>query len=217
LEGPNLLSSACEAGTPIDMVFGLSEDGVPPGVEFATVTEAVLEYLSPTKHPRGPIAVVRIPPSGSVSRSCLVTLGVSDPGNMGTLIRSAAAFEMDVAVDASSTDPWSPKALRAGAGAHFLTTIETDVALADLVGRSYTTVAAVVRGGLPPDALLGIDKVAIVVGSEAHGLARDVAEAADLRVTIPMSARTESFNAGVAGTILAYEYAKGRTGAPLER
>ncbi|HDL49715.1 MAG TPA: RNA methyltransferase, partial [Actinobacteria bacterium] len=173
--------------------------------EVVYVSAEVLERLAPTQHPRGPVAVMAVPPSTGVSRSCLLPWGIGDPGNMGTLIRSAAAFGMDVAVDSSSTDPWSPKALRAAAGGHFRTTIEREATPQGLQARGFTTVAAVPRAGIDPAKLADEDRIAIIVGPEAHGLPDHVVAVSDLLVTIPMPGGMESLNAGIAGAILAYE------------
>ncbi|MEX1271440.1 MAG: RNA methyltransferase, partial [Acidimicrobiia bacterium] len=107
LEGPHLLEEALAAGAEVLEVFGLGspQPAVPNWVE---VTEDVLIRLADTESPRGPVAVMRIPPAVTATRDHLV-LGVSDPGNAGTLIRTAAAFGLDVAFGSDAVDPWSPK------------------------------------------------------------------------------------------------------------
>jgi RNA methyltransferase, TrmH family len=198
------VSAARDAGWPLQAVFALEGDTTVAD-DAVRVTPEVMRHLAPTVHPRGPVAVVDMPSSHPVERSCLVAYEVSDPGNLGTLIRAAAAFGLDVAVTTNTTDPWSPKTLRSGAGSHFTTAIELNATVRGLSRRGYTTVAAVPRGGVDPHELHRIDTVAIVVGSEAHGLPEDLA--VDMSVTIPIG--IESLNAGVAGAILAYEYARG--------
>ncbi|NOY54828.1 MAG: RNA methyltransferase [Actinobacteria bacterium] len=205
--------AAIAAGHELDTIFAVVGDPVVEdlsGVSY--VSEEVLERLAPTQHPRGPIAIMRIPASARVSRSCLLLWGVGDPGNMGTLIRSAAAFGMDVAVDSRSTDPWSPKTLRAAAGGHFRTAIEREATPESLQERGFTTVAAVPRGGIDPVELACRDQIAIIVGPEAHGLPADVVAASDLLVTIPMPGDMESLNVGIAGAILAYERSRHHLG-----
>ena len=100
--------------------------------------------------------------------------------------------------------------VRAGAGAHFRTPIVRVAGLGGLGAR--TIVAAVARGGDPPASLRGIGGAAVLVGDETAGLPAEVEAAADRRITIPMPGGTESLNAAVAGSILAYELAGG--GAP---
>ena len=208
LEGPHLLQEAIGAGAPLVEVFALAGDSAARQwarsgeLELVVVGEEALRRLSSTRTPQSPVAVMQIPPAGlRPDRSLVVAWEISDPGNLGTMIRTAAAFGMDVAVTAGSVDPWSPKVLRAASGGHFHTGI-------DAFDRPETIgavrVAAVVSGGISPRLLPG-GRVAVLIGSEAHGLPEDVVARADVRVTIPMSPATESLNAAAAGAILAYE------------
>jgi len=218
LEGPNLLEAAAAAGASVGPVFALDGDHETARIasaaeyELVIVTQAVLERLAPTKHPRGPVAIMPIPPSATISdRHILVLWGVADPGNAGTLIRTAAAFGFGVAVGSNSVDPWSPKVLRAAAGAHFAVPVESPLAdLGDLRKRGLHTVASVVRDGVTPDAISGSDRMALIVGGEGQGLPDEVAASCDSKVTIPMLSNLESLNASVAGSILMYELAKRR-------
>lgn len=168
------------------------------------MTPEVLARLAPTEHPRGPIAVLRPDPSPLAADHAIVLWDISDPGNAGTLIRTAAAFSLDVITTRGTTDLWAPKVLRAGAGAHFAVGFGEVAGPADLEAMGYRTVAAVASGGAWPDEVQTRTSTALLVGNEAHGLPAEVAAAATVRVTIPMPGGTESFNAGVAGSILAY-------------
>ena len=212
LEGPHLLQVALERGGEVLEVFGLGA-GDPAIPNWVEVTEDVLRRLADTENPRGPVAVLRIPPPGPVTRDHL-SLAVTDPGNAGTLIRTAAAFSLDVAFQPDAVDPWSPKVLRAAAGSHFLTSIGDTVADAG-------TIATVVGGGTPARRLGEVldpsRHWAILIGSEAHGLTAADVGAADVRVSIPMPGGTESLNAAVAGAIVAYEFALWRrtAGGPI--
>jgi len=217
LEGPNLVGEAVAAGADLRTVFHLPGDAAGAeaahraGAEAVPVTEDVLRRLSTTEHPQSPVAVLappapRLAPEGDL----LVAWGVGDPGNLGTLIRGAAAFGMGFAAGPGSADVWSPKVLRAAAGAHFHTTIGRVDAF-ETGGR--VAVATVVRGGIAPDAL-PTAPVALFVGDEAAGLPSDVVERCPVRVTIAMPGGTESLNAAVAGAIVAYEAARRRGGGP---
>jgi len=215
LEGPNVVLAAIRAGRQLETVFALRGDPVEEMVDdVVNVESEVLERLAPTQHPRGPVAVMAIPPSEPVVRSCLLLWSLADPGNVGTLIRTAAAFGMDVAVAGSGADPWAPKTLRAAAGGHFRTRIEIDASVASLKERGFTVVATVPRSGVGTDRLRDLANAAIAVGSEAHGLPADVIGQSDLLVTIPMPGKMESVNAAVAGAILAYELTRATPGAP---
>jgi TrmH family RNA methyltransferase len=211
LEGPHLVGEAVAAGIVPATIFALDDDAEArawaerAGCELLTVAPEVLERIATTETPQSPVAIIEVPdaalpPVGSV----LVAWGVSDPGNAGTLIRTAAAFGLAYAAGPDSADTWSPKVLRAGAGAHFRAPVAAVATLDDLTGR--TLVATVPAGGVAPRDLPAGD-LAILVGDEAAGLPANVLAAADVEVTIPMPGGTESLNAAVAGAIVAYETA----------
>ncbi len=219
LEGPHLLEAAAAAGAPVGPVFALEEDqattslAAGAGYELVIVTQQVLDRLAPTLHPRGPVGVLRIPASVPLrDRNAVVLWGVGDPGNAGTLIRTAAAFGFGAIFGPGTVDPWSPKVLRAGAGAHFSIPIEWGLDdFEELSRRGFETIGTVVAGGGSPSEMGGKGPWAVIVGDEARGLPDDLVAVCDLRVTIQMAAGQESLNASVAGSIIMYELA-GRSG-----
>lgn len=205
IEGPHLLEEAIRAGASIEQTFHLPDDpGAADWPGATPVAELVMARLAGTETPRGPVAVVAIPDAAPLPPDLpvIVLWGVGDPGNVGTAIRSAAAFGLAVAIGPGTADPWSPKVLRAGAGAHFRLALTPVGSLDDLTGHPLA--ATVVTGGIAPSDL---DKRpwAIIVGSEAQGLDAATEAAADAVITIPMPGGTESLNAGVTASILAYE------------
>ncbi len=210
LEGPHLLDAAIAARIDIIEVFAL--EGSAPGdvpADVSIVTAPVMARIAATDHPRGPLAVIAIPEPGALRHHDTVVLwDVADPGNAGTLLRSAAAFGYDLAVTAGTVDLWDPKVLRAAAGAHFgrtLVRLGPDP-LPELAAAGLAPVAAVVDGGRPPEQALAVSgPVALLVGNEPHGLPDPVIAAAPGAVTIPMPGRTESLNVAAAGAILLYE------------
>ena len=206
LEGPHLLAEAVRAGVPLVEVFALAEDAASrhwarsAEVELVAVGEEALRRLSSTRNPQSPVTVIQIPaPRLDPARSLLVAWRISDPGNLGTMIRTAAAFGLDLATMAESVDPWSPKVLRAASGGHFQTGI---AAVDELKALDAIKVAAVPSGGGPASSLPD-GRLALLIGSEAHGLPVEVIAGADALVTIPMTGPTESLNAAAAAAILA--------------
>lgn len=182
------------------------------GADLVVIEERGLRRLSTTEHPQSPVAVMVMPPAGPPSGGhLLVAWGVSDPGNVGTLIRCAAAFGMGFAAGPGTADPWAPKVLRSAAGGHFRAGAARVSTLDELRAGGRLLVATVAREGMAPASLPAVP-LAILVGEEARGLAAEVVGACDLAVTIPMPGGTESLNAGVAGAILAYEVAGRRAG-----
>ncbi|CAN5840323.1 MAG: TrmH family RNA methyltransferase [Acidimicrobiia bacterium] len=196
LEGPHLLEEAYSTGVVVREVFSLD------GSEGILVSQAALERMSSTRTPQSPVAVIEIPPRPlTPGRSVLAAWEISDPGNLGTMIRTAAAFGLDVMTTAGSADLWSPRVLRSAAGAHF----HTGLSPLDLKG--FTSVATTMTGGADPSALPD-GPLAIVIGSEAHGLPASVLASADHLVSIPMPGGTESLNAAAAAAIICYEVSK---------
>ena len=148
-----------------------------------------------------------------------VMAGVQDPGNVGTIVRSAEAFGATGVVAARGTaDPWSPKALRASAGSALgmplLRGIAIPVLLAQLRIAGLKIYAAATRAGdavgsqNPPPQPNWNDPAALFIGSEGAGLPHEVLHAADAIASIPMSEQVESLNAGVAASLLLYEAAR---------
>ncbi len=145
----------------------------------------------------------------------LVLVGLQDPGNAGTLVRVAeAAGCAGVVLTEHSVDLFNPKTVRATAGSLFRVPVAQDVPVDALLSACAAAAVPVVAtaavdGTDPSDAPLG-GAAAVLLGSEAHGLADDLVVRADARVTIPMAGQVESLNAAVAGAVLAFEAARRR-------
>lgn len=212
LEGPALIEDAVSAGCRVHRMFAVPDDNRAfevadsHDIELVPVDVRALQRVGGTETPRGPIAVIEIPPETlDHGRDLLVSWGVSDPGNAGTLIRTAAAYGWSYAYVEGSADPWSPKTLRAGAGGQFQTAIKAIEGLSDLDG--WLTVATVVAGGDDPG-MIAADRLAVLVGEEASGLPEDVVAACETAVTIGTPGPTESLNAAVAAGIVVHELSK---------
>lgn len=213
LEGPHLLSEALAAGEEILEVLALSVDVATRalcerrGIPLTPVSGEVLARVAGTKNPRGPVAVLSIPNRNPQGKDVFWLL-VSEPGNCGTLIRTASAFGWDVAMGGGSVDPWSPKVLRAAAGGHFGVAIGQ--AAEAPVGAMV--VAAVPRGGVPLSEVYGhLDQDRqwwLVIGDEAQGISPVHADRADVWCSIPMSGGVESLNAAVAGAIICHHLSR---------
>ena len=180
IEGPHLLAEAHGAGLVPTVTFVLSPEdageAATAGSEVITVTERVMAKMSSTQHPRGPIAVLSMPalakqPSGSA----VVLWGVSDPGNVGTAIRSAVAFGTSIVLGPGCVDVWGPKVLRAAAGAHFGGSLvhAPDLNLHQMRAWGLRVVAAVPRGGAGLGQLATSPAAVLVGGEGAWPYGRD--------------------------------------------
>jgi len=134
--------------------------------------------------------------------------GVSDPGNVGTIIRSASWFGFtDVVLGDGCADVYNPKVVRSTAGAMCRMNIRRKCTLLEVLDgfANVPRVAAVARGGSLPSSLQGIPEFAIVIGSEAHGVKPALMQKMSMTVTIPGGNGTESLNAAIASAIILYE------------
>ena len=127
---------------------------------------------------------------------------ISDPGNMGTLIRTAAAMNIAHVIIIGGTDPYSPKVIQSTAGS-FATITLYQTTLPILINQKLDLCALVVKDGQTPDKINLADKF-LVVGNEAHGLNEEQIKACSSKLTIPMPGHTESLNAAIAGAIGLY-------------
>jgi TrmH family RNA methyltransferase len=212
IEGPNLVDAALAAGVIPEVVcVGESsgdrwEEAEALGARILVTTDDVLRSISTTQHPRGPVAVVRAPAPDPLRAARTVVLWeIADPGNCGTLIRTAAALGWNVAF-VGGVDPWNPKVLRAGAGGHFATRLSRlgDEPVAALRAAGLTPIATLVEGGVSPEAIVSELPLALIIGNEANGLSREVAAACDDVLSLAMPGGSESLNAAVAGSIAMY-------------
>lgn len=212
LEGPSLIEDAIAAGCEVRAIFAAADDlrarqlAESNQIRLSLVDERAMRRIAGTDTPRGPVAVVGLPQETlDTDKNMLVSWGVSDPGNVGTLIRTAASFAWGYGYTEGSADPWAPKTLRAGAGGQFQTNVCRLSGMEDL--GYWTRVGTVPRGGVAPESVPG-DRVAILIGPEATGLPGDVSAACDHLVTIRTPGDTESLNAAVAAGIVVYEISK---------
>ncbi len=180
--------------------------------EVFSVSKPVFEKLSDTKTPQGILGVFKkrtVSASDISSGGVLILNGVSDPGNAGTLLRSALAFGfVNIIADKKTVDLFSPKVVRSAMSAVFALNIavcgELFSAISDLKKKGYTVYCADMDGE-EPSTISFSEKTAVIVGNEANGVDDGVLKCADRVAGIPMSAECESLNAAVAGSILMYE------------
>jgi TrmH family RNA methyltransferase len=223
-EGVRLVEDALAAGWPFRFALyseALSERGkalvealIAKGIDVESVPPELLQSVSETETPQGVLAVLSLDPRPAPAKPgfILVPDQVRDPGNLGTLLRTAAAAGVDeVLVPPETADPWAPKVVRAGMGAHFRLTVTgagwdsirarvdgLSVYLADMAGEQ-TCWQADFRGPLT-----------LIVGGEADGASPEARALATAGIHIPMPGGMESLNAGVAGAILMFEVVRQR-------
>lgn len=233
VEGFHLVEEAIRSGLRIETAF-FSEAAMPRArkllpqlsahTELLLLSDAIFASAVPTETPQGVAALVRSKPFGfeDVLRPAppllVIVAGLQDPGNLGTIARSAEAFAATgIILGEKTVSPWNWKALRASAGSLFRLPsikIELQAAICDLKARGIRVLATSSHKGtlISHTDLRGA--VALVVGNEGAGVPRDVLTQADEVVAIPQSAHVESLNAGIAASVILYEAARQRTSSP---
>ncbi|MEZ5381088.1 MAG: RNA methyltransferase [Microthrixaceae bacterium] len=199
-----------------DLVVAADRQGVP----LEAVSPGVLDRLLDADTSQGVVGLVDRPAADPASLldghaggvPLLIGAGVQDPGNVGTLVRiAAAAGGPGLLVDLNSADPWAPKALRASAGwalRHPVAEIDDAASAVNRLVEGGTMVVAAAPGGVPPEEIDWSGRTALVLGSEGQGVPSSVVAGCSQRVSIPMASGVESLNVAVAGAVVAFEAAR---------
>ena len=226
IEGENLIAAFLQSGRTVESLI-LSKTGASrtefialarqTGKSPTVLADPVFRSIADTQAPAGIAAEIALPRSGpdvATSAGCVFLEGIQDSGNVGAILRSAAAFGIEDAVlGRGCADAWSPKVLRGAMGAHFSMRIAESADIPDDIGRfGGTVVCTVPRGGVAiSDANLS-GRVGWIFGTEGQGVSDALASRATLRVSIPMSGIAESLNVAAAAAICFYELARRRLG-----
>ena len=211
-DGTKLLAEAVKWYPGLDTV--ILSDGVdaqlPDSVRLIRVPGDVMESISPMATPQGALFLCKLPQKKPFEPKAgmLILDGIQDPGNLGTILRTADALEIPVVLLEGCADPYSHKVVRSSMGAVFRT---------EVVQSTWTEVkAACTAAGIPVGVTALSDRakdlreselknMAVVIGSEGQGVRREILDAADAELIIPMNPRCESLNAAVAATIVMWQ------------
>lgn len=211
-DGTKLLDEAVRWWPGLDTV--ILTDGVevplPEGVRVVRVSEEIMQYISPMQTPQGALFLCRLPQKQEfVPRPSMLLLdGIQDPGNLGTVLRTADALEIPVALLEGCADPYSHKVVRASMGAVFRmdvvqTTWEIVRAACEAVGIPVAVTALTDRA--EDLRHVSLNRMAVVIGSEGQGVRKEILQSADKQLIIPMNARCESLNAAIASAIVMWQ------------
>ena len=216
IEGKRLVQSSLKRNAGLDLIYftePFQRDNTKwiqsiesSDVSYENISTKQLEKISFTKSPSGILAVCKFPKQHllDLNQNRWVYLDrISDPGNMGTILRSAAWFGLNhVALSADCVDPFNPKVVRAGMGAHFGIIIHSNVDLGRF-SKTHTLIGGNHRGDDPASVKFP-EHCVLVLGSEAHGLSSDSLEMIKQKVAIEKMGFGESLNVGSAAAILMY-------------
>ena len=211
-DGTKLLEEAVKYCPGLDTV--ILSDGVeakvPDAVRVIRVPGDVMESISPMQSPQGALFLCRFPEKKTFApvSGMLLLDGIQDPGNIGTILRTADALDIPVVLLEGCADPYSHKVVRASMGAVF----RTDVVVSDWETVKAACAAAGVPIGVTALSARAKDlrqsdlkNMAVVIGSEGQGVRKEILEAADAELIIPMNPHCESLNAAVAATIVMWQ------------
>lgn len=232
IEGPRLVEMAVDTGTELKQVFftdsfagkregqALLRRAAEKTRELFEVTDQVLNKIADTETPQGIVSVVRYRHRGldelSVEMTSLLVVidAIQDPGNLGTIVRTADAAGADAVVILPGTcDAFMPKAVRATAGSIFtipLVYTEADVLLKWLRTQRVKLVITAPEGGLSVFEAPLTGALAVTFGNEAHGVSRKLRDAADIALKIPIYGRAESLNVATSAAVCLYEIVRQR-------
>jgi len=230
VEGPRALGAAIAAGV-VEQVFATPDAAadlvVPTGVDLLLVADHVLDHLADARTPQGIVGVARTPvadPEVLASGRLIVVLdGVADPGNAGTIVRTADAAGADgVVLTAGSVDAYAPKVVRASAGSVHHLPVLTGLTLREALSACRRTPARSAPEGPRPVQVVGLDGagernvfdlarddtgMVLVLGNEAHGLSADARGQVDVLARVPIVGRAESLNVAAAAAVAIYAVA----------
>ena len=219
VEGPRAIGQVIMSspGSIIEILYTGEQPSIYDKYVLRLLTDTQMQSIGSARTSQGIIAVVRLPDDtdsdrlpGEAGRRILLLEDIQDPGNVGTLIRTAAAFDYSgVILTDKCADPFSPKCVQSTAGSALSIWIRRTAAYLDLVDelkrRGHRLVAADLGGAEEPSVLIGLDKPVLALGNEAAGLSHALLEKSDHRIKISMAgAKAQSLNVAACGAICIY-------------
>ena len=211
-DGTKLLSEAVKWWPGLDTV--ILSDGVqaeiPQGVKVVRVPEEIMGWISPMQTPQGALFLCRLPEKTQFTAQAGMLLldGIQDPGNLGTILRTADALDIPVALLEGCADPYSHKVVRASMGAVFRTkVVQTTWQEAKASCEESNIPIAVTALSEQSEDLRSADlkSAAVVIGSEGQGVRQEILQSAQKQLVIPMNEHCESLNAAIAAAIVMWQ------------
>ena len=214
-DGTKLLKEAIQWWPGLEMVFLTKnvEIDLPNTVEKVIVSPEIMEYVSPMQTPQGALFICRLPEKQAFSpkKGMLLLDGIQDPGNVGTILRTADALDVPVALLEGCADPYSHKVVRSSMGAVFRTQpIQTTWEIASTAMKAANIPVAVTALTDTAQDIreVSLPNMAVVIGSEGQGVRQQIFDEAEHQLIIPMNPNCESLNAAVAATIVMWQMKK---------
>ena len=209
VEGEHLLEMALQNNAVLEVYFTKDRQDLPENIQKYLVTEDVLKKIAFSKNPQGVIAVCKTPKEKDLlSDNILLLDDVSDPGNLGTIFRTALAFGYkDILLTKNCCSPYNEKAIQASQGAIFLVSLHEKFDLSKLKKDGYQIVSTEIKGSVDLDSFKPNKKHILVLGNESNGVSKEILALSGARIRIDIQ-DIESLNVGVAGGIVMHKFFK---------
>ena len=185
-------------------------------IKIITVSSKVFNDISDVKTPQGILAVIKKKPNKQIETNTdyiLALDSLQDPGNMGTIIRTADSANINqIIINKTTVDPYSPKVIRSTMGAIYRTNIieveDLKTTLKEIQSKGFQIITTDLKATQSIYDINYNNKTVVVIGNEANGVSQEILQTADKKVIIPMLGKTESLNASIAASIMIYEYVR---------
>ena len=209
VEGIHLVKEAYDSGSLIEVLL-LEGDDIDFNANVTYVSESVMKSLSDLETPYNIIGICNYPKEKEIGNKVLMLDEIQDPGNLGTIIRSSVAFNLDtIILSKTSVDVYNSKVLRGCQGMNFhINIIRDDLIenIKNLKSKGYRVYTTDVNGGKELKSIKSPDKYVIIMGNEGKGVSFEASDLSDERIYINMNENCESLNVAVATSIILYEF-----------
>ena len=185
-------------------------------IKIVTISNKIFNDISDVKTPQGILAVIKKNQNNQIETNqeyILALDSLQDPGNMGTIIRTADSANINqIIINKTTVDPYSPKVIRSTMGAIYRTNIieveDLKATLKEMKLKGFQIITTDLKATQSIYDINYNNKTVVVIGNEANGVSQEILQIADKKVIIPMLGKTESLNASIAASIMIYEYVR---------
>lgn len=185
-------------------------------IKIVTISNKIFNDISDVKTPQGILAVIKKNQNNQIETNSdyiLALDSLQDPGNMGTIIRTADSANINqIIINKTTVDPYSPKVIRSTMGAIYRTNIieveDLKATLKEMKSKEFQIITTDLKATQSIYDINYNNKTVVVIGNEANGVSQEILQTADKKVIIPMLGKTESLNASIAASIMIYEYVR---------
>lgn len=209
IEGEHLLEMALKNNFVLEVYCLTERKDLPESIQQIVVNEDILKKISFSIHPQGVIAVCKYPQKKKIQSNRVLLLDdVSDPGNLGTILRTALAFGyQDVLLTKNCCSVTNEKVIQASQGAIFLLNLSDEFSLEKLQSQGYQIVATEIKGSIALSSFKPSNKHLLILGNESRGVRQEFLALSQARVRIEIG-QIESLNVAIAGAIVMYHFSK---------